>query len=110
MSVLNSIFSTAVGLWRFFGGKPKWSDVVGRVTRDVFDLVDQAITFGNMDNRKKFDDFLQALDLKTGADPGAVDMLKDVPADQEEVFWDHIVEAARVYGYCKLKIPGFFVE
>ena len=113
MSLITSLFEAAISLWKMFKRKPRWSEAVPTVIAQVLPLVDKAIEYGGADSKEKFDSWLEGFDRATGdpaVDPGAVAVFPDIPRDKAEIFWDHIKEAARVYGYCKLGVPGFNAE
>lgn len=110
--LISSLFEAGICLWKLFSRKPKWSEAVPAVIAQVLPLVDKAIQYGGANSKEKFDAWLVGFDRATGdpaVDTGALEVFPDIPRDKAEVFWDHIKEAARVYGYCKLKVPGFFV-
>lgn len=69
--------------------------------------VDNAIKYGNMTTKEQFDSWLDTIDNMTGEDPGAIDFIKGLPDQQEEIMFDHLKEAARIYGYWRLKLPGY---
>lgn len=109
MNIISSLFTGIAFLYNnIFKKKPTWSDIAGKIIPQIFEIVDNAITFQGYNTQEKFDQFLEALDLKTGTDPGAIDFLKDVTPEAEEQFFDGIISAAKAYGYAKLKVPGFF--
>ena len=108
MSLLSQIVKGIVSLFGIVKRKPSWTEIATRIVPAVFDLVDQGIAFGGYNTKEKFDEFLALLDLKTGVDPGAMDVLKDVTAQGEEEFFDGILMAARAYGYARLKVEGYY--
>lgn len=87
--------------------KPTLSDLLPTIVANILPAVDQAITYQKLDTTEKLDSWLASLDAATGVESTAVDILKDLPADKEELFWDHIIEAARIYGYCRIGVEGF---
>ena len=108
MSLLAKIVTGILSVFDIIKKKPSWTEIATRIVPAVFDLVDKAIEFGGYDTKAKFDGFLVTLDLKTGVDPGAMNIFKDVTAAGEEEFFDGIILAARAYGYAKLKVPGYY--
>jgi hypothetical protein len=103
-TLINSVFA----LYQMFSEKPSVIQILSRVMSDLPGWIRKAITFGGYDTREKFDEFLQGFDDFTGSDQGAIDVLKTLPADQEEKFFDHIKEAGRILGYNLLKVPGYY--
>ncbi len=108
MSLLSQIVKGILSVFDIIKKKPSWTEIATRIVPAVFELVNQAIEFGGYDTQAKFDGFLETLDLKTGVDPGAVNVFKDVTAQGEEEFFDGILMAARAYGYAKLKVEGYY--
>lgn len=58
----------------------------------------------------KLDDALAELDLRTGADKGAIDVLTTLPADKEEQLFDAVKTILRVLIKHALKLPGYHSE
>ena len=58
----------------------------------------------------KIDDALTELDLRTGSDPTALDILKTLPPDKEEELFDAIKTVARVMIKHALRMPGYHSE
>lgn len=106
------MFSSLVQLAISFAGmitkKPKISDVFGWIFTYIPQTVGKLIEGGQADTKSKFDDFLEAFDAGTGVDPGAINFEHDIPPEMQEAFFDHLKEAARIIGYHKLKVPGYF--
>jgi hypothetical protein len=72
-------------------------------------LVSQAIDFSKAGAKEKLDELLAGLDAYTGTDSGAVKLFPHLPPEREEEFWDSIAQAVRLYGYNKLKLPGYYI-
>lgn len=105
--MLQKFLKTILSLVSLFKSKPKLSDVLAFALSRLPDLIENAINFGGYDTKEKFDDFLFLFDHYTGIEAGAIDLIKDLPLDQEEAFFDHIKEAARIIGYNRLKVAGY---
>lgn len=58
----------------------------------------------------KIDEALEQLDLRTGTDKGAIDVLVTLPADKEEELFDAIKTIARVMIKHALKLKGYYTE
>lgn len=111
MNLLENIVNGLVFIYNnVFKKKPTWTDIAGKLVPKIFEIVDNAIDFAGYDTKEKFDSFLEAMDAKTGSDPGAIDILKDVTPEAEEEFFDGIKLSARAYGYAKLKVDGYFQQ
>lgn len=90
------------------GSRPTtFANVIPFAVSQLLPAVENAIKYQSLDTKEKFDAWLQTLDQTTGSDPGAVDIIERLPADKEEEFFDHLVEAARIYGYHLIGVPGY---
>ncbi|MCX6826849.1 MAG: hypothetical protein NTV06_06260 [candidate division Zixibacteria bacterium] len=108
--MLKNFISSIISMVKVFTSKPKISEILATVLTYLPDIVTKVIQFGGANTKEKFDDFLATLDAYTGSDLGAVDLDHDMPKEQQEAFWDHIKEAARIMGYHQLKLPGYYQE
>lgn len=88
-------------------GKPSFSELLPTIVGAVLPAVDQAIRFQGLDTKEKVDAWITTLDAATGLDATALDIVKDLPADKEEQLFDHVLEAARIFAYCKIGVPGY---
>lgn len=104
---LLKIGATAVKL---FTGQEKVSLMDGLPTLlgQLLPAVDNAIKYKNLDTAEKFNLWLDTLDETTGTDPLAIDLVPSLPADKEEILFDHLKEAIRVYGYNKIGVAGYY--
>lgn len=87
--------------------KPALTDVIPFVIEKLFPAVQQAIAYGELDTKEKIDAWLETFDASTGTDPGAVELIPNMPAEIEEAFFDKIKDALRIYAYCLIKVPGY---
>lgn len=92
------------------GAAPSTTEVFGFAAGNVFTYFQQALAYGHLDSKEKFDSWLDTLDASTGDDAGAVGVIPNMDAKQEETFWDHIKEALRCLGYAHLRVPGWYQE
>lgn len=69
--------------------------------------VENAIKYQGLDTKEKLDGWLVTFDMATGEEPTAIDIIHGLPADKEEILFDHAIEIARIYGYYKIGVPGF---
>lgn len=89
------------------GSKPTLVELLPTVVSAVLPAVDQAIKFQGLDTKEKVDAWIVTLDAATGLDAAALDIVRDLPADKEEQLFDHVLEAARIFAYCKIGVPGY---
>lgn len=107
---ISGALKLGLGLWGWVRGqdsKPTLTDLLPVIMSNLLPAVEKAIGYQGLDTQEKFDSWLEALDAGTGSDPTAVDLIRDLPPDQEELLFDHLKEAARIYGYCLIKVPGY---
>ena len=105
---LKEAVRVGVALAGFFKTKPSTADGLEFAITRLIPAVREAISYGGLDTREKFDSWLAMVDAQTGNDPGAVDLIPFLTAEREEEFFDHLVAAARCYGYGMLKVPGYY--
>ncbi len=74
----------------------------------ILPAVKNAIAFQGYDTVAKFDAWLVTIDMTTGTDAGAIDLIPRMPAKIEEEFFDAAVKMARCYGYMLLKVDGYY--
>lgn len=73
----------------------------------ILPAVRNAIAYQGYDTVEKFDTWLVTIDMMTGTDAGAIDLIPHMPAKIEENFFDAAVKMARCYGYMLLKVDGY---
>jgi hypothetical protein len=84
------------------------SDALPFAISQLLPAVKTAIAYKGLDTKEKLDAWLDAVDAATGDDPAALNLIPGMPAKVEEDFFDHAKEMARCYGYCLLRVPGYF--
>lgn len=87
--------------------KPTFTDLVPTMLGSVLPALEQAMKFQNLDTKEKVDSWLTLADLATGVETTAPNLIHDMPRELQEQMFDHVLEAARIYAYCKLGVPGF---
>lgn len=87
--------------------KPSTLDVFSHIFSNIMPQLNLALAYGELDDKAKVDAWLEQLDKGTGSDDGALDVVKDLPNDQEEKLFDHFKEALRIYLYGRIKVPGY---
>ncbi len=109
-SLLSPILNLILITTRMIGRKAKFTEIIltvfGKITESVLDLV----KFGKLSTKEMLDESLTELDLRLGSDPGAIDIVPDLPADKEEELTDHLKEVIRILGYNKLKVAGYYIS
>lgn len=105
------IFKVGLSIFKLFKGsddKPSLTELLPFVLNQLIPAVDNAIKYQGLDTKEKFDQWLTFIDVSTGTDPGAFDFMGSMPPDVEEQMFDHLIETARIYGYNRLKVPGYY--
>ncbi len=88
--------------------KPRMTDALPFVLANLLPAVEKAIEYKGLSTQAKFDSWLATLDTGTGSDLDAADFFPNLPPNREEELFDHLIEAARIYGYCLLKVDGYY--
>lgn len=106
--MFKAIISTLLNLVKAFGSKPKISEILALLLTTLPSIVQNVLNVSHLSTKEKFDEALETFDAYTGADPGAIDIIRDMPKEVEEEFLDHFKEMLRILGYNKLKINGYY--
>lgn len=106
---LKAAVSFAVKMYGFVtkDEKPSLVDALPFAVGQLLPAVQRAIQFQGLNTQEKFDAWLDTLDQSTGIDKGAIDFIGGLPADKEEEFFDHLIAAARIYGYHLMGLDGY---
>lgn len=110
MSVLTSLLEKSIEIVSMVLKKPKFTDVLLALVGWIPNLISQIGEMGNLSDKQKVDEALQSIDYCTGVDTDALDLIRDLPADQEELLFDHLTEVIRILAYNRLKVDGYYVE
>lgn len=110
MGIVTQLLRKAIEVVKLIGGKPKFTDVFMRVVTWIPELVNQIRSVGEMSTKEKIDEALRSVDDLTGVDDGAFDLVRDLPADKEELLFDHLSEVIRILAYNKIKLAGYYVD
>lgn len=113
LGIIKGALQFGLGLFSAIRGadtKPTLTELLPLVVANILPAVDQAINYQNLDSQEKLDAWFGTLDAATGVEATAVDVLKDLPADKEELFFDHIISAAKIYAYNRIGVEGFKAE
>ena len=111
---IKTALSYGLQLYGWIKGQPVkpelLAEVLPQAIATLLPMIRNAITYQGLDTREKFDAWLETLDASTGTDPGAIQIIPNMPAKFEEEFFDGLKQAARCYGYMLLKLPGYYEE
>jgi hypothetical protein len=110
MGIVTQLLRKAIEVVKLIGGKPKFTDVFMRVVTWIPELVNQIRSVGEMSTKEKIDEALRSVDDLTGVDDGALDLVRDLPADKEELLFDHLSEVIRILAYNKIKLAGYYID
>lgn len=111
IGLIKGALTVGVGIVKLFSGgkKPSVAEAIPHAVGLLMPAVSDAIHYGGMDTKDKFDAWLLSADQYTGADPGAVDLVPSLPPDKEEELFDALITACRIYGYMLIGVPGYTV-
>ena len=101
------VFGVKMFGWVKQTDKPSLTDALPFAVSQLLPVVQRAIEFQGFDTQEKFDAWLLTLDQATGVEAGAIDFIGGLPADKEEAFFDHLIGAARIYGYHLIGVEGY---
>ncbi len=110
MSILTRLIKIGVSLYDAFKVKPKFTDILMKVIGFIPGLIAQVGKIDELSNEQKIEEALQAFDDYTGSDVGALDIIKDMPADKEEEVFDAVKVIIRNTAFCKLRVAGYYVD
>jgi len=110
MSLLTSALGLIISTVKLVKDKAPFSEIIMSVITTLPKAIMDAITFGKIPNVQKLEEALEELDLRTGIDAGALDVIKDLPPDKEELVFDYIKGIIDILGKNKLKIDGYYQE
>lgn len=100
LGIIRAILSTGLKIFAITKQtKPTTSELIMTIMSQLFPTINNAIKAQNMTTHEQFDAWLVTMDEATGTDAMALDIIKGMSAELEEQFFDHIIAAARVYGY-----------
>jgi len=89
------------------GDKPSLADALPFAVGQLLPAIQKAIQYQGLDTKEKFDRWLATVDAGTGSEATAIDLIATLPADKEEAFFDHLIEAGRIYGYHLIGVEGY---
>lgn len=110
MGLLTQLLRKAVEVVGLIGGKPKFTDAIMYVVTWIPEIVSQIRGVGEMSTKEKIDEALRTVDDMTGTDKGAIDVVRNLPADKEEELFDYLVEVIRILAYNKIKLDGYYID
>lgn len=110
--IILGAFKVATGIYKLLkpapgAPTPAFAEIWPDVTANVMKAVNAAVTYGGIDTKEKLDAYLATADAALGDEPAAIDIVKGLPADKEEQLSDHLIEAARIYGYHLIGVEGY---
>jgi len=108
--ILTKLIEIALSLYRAFKVKPTFTDILIKVVGFIPEVIGKVGQVEEMSTQQKVDEALAAFDAYTGSELGALDIIVDMPPEKEEEVFDAVKTIVRNAAYCKLKVPGFFVE
>ena len=101
------VFAVKMFAWTRQSSTPSLVDALPFAVGQLLPAVQRAIEYQHLDTQVKFDAWLDMFDQATGVDTAAIDFIGGLPADKEEKFFDHLIEAARIYGYHLIGMEGY---
>jgi len=109
MGIVSALVGAALSVVKAFTNKPTVTSVFMHIVGLIPNVISQVDQFGDLSTEAKVDDALAAFDKYTGSDEGAIDVVRDLPADKEEELFDHVKGILGIILKNRLKIKGYFV-
>jgi len=110
MSLFTTLIGTVISTVKMVKDKAKFTEIAMELVTKLPGIIMDMISFNKIDNAEKLDEALAEVDLRTGIDDGAIDIVKDLPADKEEALFDHLKGMIEILGKNKLKVEGYYLE
>jgi len=106
---IKAVLAVGVKIYGFLmkDDKPGLAETLPFAVGQILPAVQKAISYQGLNTKEKFDQWLKVIDTGTGVDEGAVDLISGLPAEKEEILFDHLVEIARIYGYHLIGVEGY---
>lgn len=108
MSVFTKIWETVKGVIPRIG-HASVIDIGRTVLFAVPAIIEDISEFVGMAPAEKIDTICQEIRSRTGIESGAVDIIRDLPADQEDRFFDAIAVLIEIIAKNRLRVAGYFV-
>jgi hypothetical protein len=110
MSIFSSIISGIISVVKLVKEKAIFTDIAMNLIVQLPQMILDMIAANKLDTEAKLDEALEELDLRTGMDAGALDVVRNLPADKEEDLFDHLKGIIQILGKHKLKVEGYYIE
>lgn len=108
-AILFGAVKFGAGIYRLFSGGKVGSivDVLPLALPKLLEAVTAAIDQQKLTTQEQIDAWIGTADKLTGQDPGALDLVRGLPADKEEILFDAILTAVKVVAYNRVGVPGY---
>jgi hypothetical protein len=110
MSIFTSIINGVVSVVKMVKDKASFADIAMSLVTQLPQMILDMIQAGKISTVEKLDEALEELDLRTGMDVGALDVVRNLPPDKEEKLFDHLKGIIQILGKHKLKVEGYYTE
>jgi len=108
MSVFTKIWDTIKGVVPKIG-KVSIIDIGRTVLFAIPAIIEDVSNFVGMAPAEKVDALCEEIRARTGIEAGAVDIIKDLPADQEDRFFNALAVLVEIIAKNRLSVQGYFV-
>jgi len=108
MSVFGKIWNTVKSVIPKIG-KVSIIDIGKTVLFAVPEIIEDVTEFVGMAPAEKIDSICDEIRARTGIEEGAVDVIRDLPADKEDLFFDALAVLIEIIAKNRLKVDGYFV-
>jgi len=108
MSVFGKIWDTVESVIPAIG-KVSIIDIGKTVLFAVPEIIEDVTEFVGMAPVEKIDAVCNEIRARTGVEEGAVDVIRDLPADKEDLFFDALAVLIEIIAKNRMKVDGYFV-
>lgn len=106
---LLSVLGLAKKAFEFLSGgkKPALGDLLTFAFPQIIAAVDNAVKYQGLTTKEQVDAWLATVDSSFGTDPGAFDLIKDMPQSAEEEMTDGLIKFVQAYAYYRAGVVGY---
>jgi len=110
MSLLSRIVDGIIDTVQKIGRKAKFTDIIKSIISWIPGVVFDLGALRDADAATRIDAAIAELKRLTGTEPGAFDLIKDLPQDKEDRLFNAIGDMIEILAKHQARVPGYFVE
>lgn len=110
MSLLSRIVDGIIDTVQKIGRKAKFTDIIKSIISWIPGVVFDLGALRDADAATRIDAAIAELKRLTGTEPGAFDLIKDLPQDKEDRLFNAIADMIDILAKHQARVPGYFVD